>query len=254
MSPNSTRLAGRTALITGATAGLGAGIATAVAEAGASVVISGRDPKRGADVVQRIEAAGGKAIFIGADLGAGATEITRLAESATAAAGGAVDILVNNAGMILTPSPTAEVSEDLIRDAFATNVFAPFLLTGMLAPAMAQRGSGAIVNVGSISGLIGTADSALYSATKAGIHSLSASWAAEYGPWGVRVNTVAPGPIRTERNAEFEQHVAPVLARIPSRRMSTVAEVAAAVVFLASDDAANIHGATLSVDGGWAAV
>ncbi|WP_067966922.1 SDR family NAD(P)-dependent oxidoreductase [Mycolicibacter icosiumassiliensis] len=254
MSPNSTRLAGRTALITGSTAGLGAGIATALAEAGASVLVSGRDPKRGDDVVRRIESAGGQAAFIGADLGAGGAEVTRLAAEATAAAGGPLDILVNNAAMILMPSPTAEVPEEQIRDAFAINVFAPFLLTGALAPAMAQRGSGVIVNVGSISGLIGSANSALYSATKATVHSLSKSWADEYGPSGVRVNTVAPGPIRTERNAEFEEHVAPVLARIPSRRMSTVAEVAAAVVFLASDDAANIHGATLSIDGGWSAV
>ncbi|UVO13530.1 SDR family oxidoreductase [Mycobacterium sp. SVM_VP21] len=254
MSPNSTRLAGRTALITGSTAGLGAGIATALAQAGASVLVSGRDPKRGAGIVERIESAGGQAAFIGADLGAGGTEITRLATEATAAAGGSIDILVNNAAMILMPSPTAEVPEEQIRDAFAINVFAPFLLTGALAPAMAQRGSGVIVNVGSISGLIGSANSALYSATKATIHSLTKSWADEYGPSGVRVNTVAPGPIRTERNAEFEEHVAPVLARIPSRRMSTVAEVAAAVVFLASDDAANIHGTTLSIDGGWSAV
>ncbi|MGB3473297.1 MAG: SDR family oxidoreductase [Mycobacterium sp.] len=254
MSPNITRLAGRTALITGSTAGLGAGIATALAEAGASVLVSGRDAKRGADVVQRIESAGGRATFIGADLGAGGNAVTRLAAEATAAAGGSIDILVNNAAMLLMPSPTAEVPEQQIRDAFAINVFAPFLLTGAIAPAMAQRGSGVIVNVGSISGLIGSANSALYSATKATVHSLSKSWADEYGPSGVRVNTVAPGPIRTERNAEFEEHVAPVLARIPSRRMSTVAEVAAAVVFLAGDDAANIHGATLSIDGGWSAV
>jgi len=254
MSPNSTRLAGRTALITGSTAGLGAGIATALAQAGASVLISGRSPQRGSEVVARIEQAGGRAAFIGADLGAGTAEVTRLAAEATAAAGGPIDILVNNAGMILMPSPTAEVSEELVRDAFAVNVFAPFLLTGLIAPAMAQRGSGAIVNVGSVTGLIGSANSALYNATKATVHSLTKSWADEYGPLGVRVNTVAPGPIRTERNAEYEEHVAPVLARIPSRRMSTVAEVAAAVVFLAGDDAANIHGATLSVDGGWAAV
>ena len=241
-------------MITGSTAGLGAGIATALAQAGASVLISGRSPQRGSEVVARIEQAGGRAAFIGADLGAGTAEVTRLAAEATAAAGGPIDILVNNAGMILMPSPTAEVSEELVRDAFAVNVFAPFLLTGLIAPAMAQRGSGAIVNVGSVTGLIGSANSALYNATKATVHSLTKSWADEYGPLGVRVNTVAPGPIRTERNAEYEEHVAPVLARIPSRRMSTVAEVAAAVVFLAGDDAANIHGATLSVDGGWAAV
>jgi NAD(P)-dependent dehydrogenase (short-subunit alcohol dehydrogenase family) len=142
----------------------------------------------------------------------------------------------------------------LLRDAFAVNVFAPFLLTGALAPAMVARGGGAIVNIGSITGLRGGDGSAIYSSNKAAIHSFTQSWAAEYGPFGVRVNAVAPGPIATERQEQFADHVAPVLARIPSRRMSTPAEVAAAVVFLASDDAANIHGATLSVDGGWAAV
>ena len=118
---------------------------------------------------------------------------------------------------------------------------------------MAQRGHGAVVNIGSITGLIGGDKSALYNSTKAAVHSLTKSWAAEYGPSGVRVNAVAPGPIATERAAEAADHVAPVLARIPSRRMSTPEEVAAAVVFLAGDDAANIHGAVLSVDGGWAA-
>lgn len=254
MSPNSTRLAGRTALITGSTAGLGAGLATALAEAGAFVIVSGRDTARGADIVHRIESAGGTAAFVGADLSAGGTELSRLAAEATDVAGGGIDILVNNAAMLIDPAPTADIAEDRLQAAFATNVFAPFLLTGLIAPAMAARGGGAIVNVGSINGLIGMADSALYSATKATLHSLTKSWAAEYGPVGVRVNTVAPGPIRTERNAEYEQYVAPTLARIPSRRMSTVAEVAAAVVFLAGDEATNIHGATLSVDGGWSAV
>ena len=177
-----------------------------------------------------------------------------MAERATAAAGGRIDILVNNAAMLLMPTPTAEISEELLREAFAVNVFAPFLLTGALAPAMVQRGEGVIVNIGSITGLRGSDGSAIYSSNKAAIHSLTQSWAAEFGPFGVRVNAVAPGPIATERQEQFADHVAPVLARIPSRRMSTPAEVAAAVVFLATDDAANVHGAVLSVDGGWAAV
>ena len=123
------------------------------------------------------------------------------------------------------------MSEQTLRDAFVVNVFAPFLLTGAIAPAMAERGSGAIVNIGSITGLRGSNGSAIYSANKAAIHSLTTSWADEYGPSGVRVNAVAPGPIGTERQLEFADHVAPVLARIPSRRMSTPEEVAASVVF-----------------------
>jgi NAD(P)-dependent dehydrogenase (short-subunit alcohol dehydrogenase family) len=151
------------------------------------------------------------------------------------------------------PTPTADISEQLLRDAFAVNVFAPFLLTGALAPAMVARGGGAIVNIGSITGLRGGDGSAIYSSNKAAMHSFTQSWAAEYGRFGVRVNAVAPGPIATERQEQFADHVAPVLARIPSQRMSTPEEVAAAVVFLASDDAANIHGTVLNVDGGWVA-
>jgi NAD(P)-dependent dehydrogenase (short-subunit alcohol dehydrogenase family) len=254
MSPNNTRLEGRTALITGSTGGLGVAIARALADAGAFVVVSGRNKERGDDVVAGIRAAGGRAAFEVADLSGGATAPTDLAEQATSAAGGRIDVLVNNAAMLLMPTPTAAVSEQTLRDAFAVNVFAPFLLTGVIAPAMAERGGGAIVNIGSITGLRGSDGSAIYSANKAAIHSLTTSWADEYGPSGVRVNAVAPGPIATERALEFADHVAPMLARIPSRRMSTPEEVAASVVFLASDDAANIHGTVLGVDGGWAAV
>ena len=96
--------------------------------------------------------------------------------------------------------------------------------------------------------------SAPYSASKAAIHSLTNSWAEEYGPRGVRVNTVAPGPSMTERNAQFAEHLAPLLARVPLRRASTLSRLAAAGVFVASDDVANISGATLSVEGGWSAV
>jgi len=254
MSPNDTRLEGRTALVTGSTGGLGVAIARALADAGAFVVVSGRNKERGDDVVAGITSAGGRAAFVVADLGGGASAATDLAEQAAIAAGGEIDVLVNNAAMLLMPTPTAEVSEQALRDAFAVNVFAPFLLTGVIAPAMAKRGRGAIVNIGSITGLHGSSGSAIYSANKAAIHSLTTSWADECGPSGVRVNAVAPGPIGTERQLEFADHVAPVLARIPSRRMSTPEEVAASVLFLASDDATNIHGAVLSVDGGWAAV
>ena len=248
MSPKSTRLAGRTALVTGSTGGLGVAIAHALAAEGASVVVTGRNTDRGDAVVADIRAAGGDAVFVAADLGAGEAEIRQLAEAA-----GPVDILVNNAGIWSTPEATEQISEATLLESYRANVIAPFLLTGALAPAMARRGYGAVVNIGSITGLIGGDKSALYNSTKAAVHSLTKSWAAEYGPSGVRVNAVAPGPIATERAAESADHVAPVLARIPSRRMSTPEEVAAAVVFLAGDDAANIHGAVLSVDGGWAA-
>ncbi len=254
MSPNGTRLAGRTALITGSTGGLGVAIASTLAAEGAFVVVSGRDKKRGDTVAADIRAGGGGAEFVAADIGAGGGEVKRLADAALGAAGGHIDILVNNAAMLLMPTPTADVPEQVMREAFDVNVFAPFLLTGLIAPTMAERGAGAVVNIGSITGLRGGDGSAVYDATKAVLHSFTRSWAAEFGPSGVRINAVAPGPIATERQAEFAEHVAPVIARIPSRRVSTPAEIAAAVAFLAGDDAANIHGVVLSVDGGWAAV
>ncbi|MFB4278057.1 MULTISPECIES: SDR family NAD(P)-dependent oxidoreductase [unclassified Nonomuraea] len=250
----SARLHNRTALVTGSTDGIGVAIARALAAEGAYVVVSGRDAARGEKVVAAIAESGGRAGFARADLSLGATAVRELAATATELAGGRLDILVNNAAMLLVPTPTAEVGEDVIDRALAVNVKAAFLLTGLLAPAMAARGAGAVVNLGSIAGLFGTGGSALYSTTKAAMHSLTKSWADEYGPSGVRVNTVAPGPTLTEKVAAMEEHLAPMIARIPSRRPSTPEEVAKAVVFLVSDDASNIHGATLSVDGGRAAI
>ncbi|MGH3726355.1 MAG: SDR family NAD(P)-dependent oxidoreductase [Mycobacterium sp.] len=254
MEQKGTRLSGRSALVTGSTGGLGVAIAKELAAEGAFVVVSGRSQSRGESVVADIEVAGGRAVFVTADLGAGEDEILRVAAAATKASGGHLDILVNNAASLQLPTPTGEVTAQTLRDTFEVNVFAPFLLTGVIAPQMAAAGSGAIVNIGSITGYRGASGSALYCANKAAIHSLTTSWADEFGPAGVRVNAVAPGPISTERQQEFAEYLEPVLSRLPSRRMSTPEEVASSVVFLASDDAANIHGAILSVDGGWAAV
>ncbi|EIV90834.1 SDR family NAD(P)-dependent oxidoreductase [Frankia sp. QA3] len=251
---STTSLDGRSALVTGSTDGIGAAIAAELAAAGAHVVVSGRDTGRGAEVTRAISAAGGRASFVPADLAAGAPAVRALADAARDAVGGVPDILVNNAAMIIAPKPTAEVDEAFITAALTINVTATFLLTGVIAPAMAARGSGAIINIGSINGLIGMGGSALYSATKAAVHSLTKSWADEYGPAGVRVNTIAPGPTLTRRVEQFADHLAPLIARIPSRRPSKPAEIGRAVVFLAGDDAANIHGATLSVDGGFSAV
>ncbi|MGW4496408.1 SDR family NAD(P)-dependent oxidoreductase [Streptomyces sp. NPDC004376] len=248
------RFTGRTALVTGSTTGLGAAIATRLAAEGAFVVVSGRDERRGAEVVARIEKDGGAAVFVGADLSGGADVIRRFAADALDAAGGRIDILVNNAALLLTPTPTAEVAQETVDQALAVSVRSVFLLTGLLAPPMAERGQGAVVNLGSINGLRGAARSALYSMTKAAVHSLTTSWADEYGPYGVRVNTVAPGPTLTEKVAAMEEHLAPIITRTPARRGGTPAEVAAAVAFLASDEASHVHGATLTVDGGYTAV
>ncbi len=247
------RLTGRTALVTGATSGIGRAIAIAFAAEGAHVIVSGRDTTRGAAVVDAIVTDGGRADFVAADLGDGASAVTALADAAVRLAGGRLDVLVNNAAQLIGSTPTVATDPDLVDRAFTVSVKAPFLLTATLAPAMLERGDGVIINIGSINGLVGMQGAALYGASKAALHSLTKSWAAEFAPSGVRVNTLAPGPTSTERNiASLTDH--PVLAAIPSGRMSTPAEVAAAAVFLASDDAANIHGSTLSVDGGFTSI
>jgi NAD(P)-dependent dehydrogenase (short-subunit alcohol dehydrogenase family) len=246
-------LEGRRALVTGSTDGIGAGLARRLAEAGAEVMVTGRDGERGEAVVAGIREAGGSASFAAADLLDGAAT-SALVEATVAALGGPIDLLVNNAALLIAPSPTAEVPAELIDRAFAISVRSAFLLTGLLAPAMVERGGGAIVNLGSINGFDGAANSALYSATKATMHSLTKSWAAEYGPSGVRVNAVAPGPTLTAKVIAMEEYLAPMIARFPSRRPSTIDEVADAVIFLAGDRASNIHGAILPVDGGGSAV
>jgi NAD(P)-dependent dehydrogenase (short-subunit alcohol dehydrogenase family) len=248
------RLLHRTALVTGSTSGIGQAIAAALAAQGAHVIVTGRSATRGAEVVGSIAAAGGRADFVAADLAQGGTAVRQLVERTTELAGGTVDILVNNAAYLIGGSATVDTGESMIDQALAVSVKAPFLLTAAIAPAMAERGSGAIVNVGSINGLVGMDGAALYGSTKAALHSMTKSWAAEFGPLGVRVNTVAPGPTLTERNRAILGHLEGLVATIPSRRLSTVDEVAAAVVFLVGDDAANIHGSTLSVDGGFTAV
>jgi NAD(P)-dependent dehydrogenase (short-subunit alcohol dehydrogenase family) len=249
----SARLRGRTALVTGSTDGIGATIAVVLAAEGAHVIVTGRDAARGEKVTAQITEGGGLASFALADL-ASASGVRELASAARALAGGTPDILVNNAARLIPPGPTAETGADLIDAALAVNVKAVILLTGLLAPDMAARGHGAIINIGSINGLVGMPGSALYSATKAAVHSLTKSWAAEYGPAGVRVNTVAPGPTSTERTTALAGRLAPLLGRAPARRASTPDEVARAVAFLASDEASAVHGATLSVDGGLSAV
>jgi NAD(P)-dependent dehydrogenase (short-subunit alcohol dehydrogenase family) len=247
-------LRGKTALVTGSTDGIGVAIAQTLAHAGARVVVTGRNLERGNRVAESIVARGGTAWFVPADLELGLESVQALVCTATAISDSPIHILVNNAAMLVAPASTSDIDEDTINRALAVSVKAPFLLTGLIAPLMAANGGGSIVNVGSFNALRGSDGLALYSATKAAVHSLTTSWAAEYGPRGVRVNAVAPGATLTEKVAAMQDLLAPVLAALPSRRANELDDVAQAALFLVSDRAANIHGVILSVDGGAAAV
>ncbi|MDF3294243.1 SDR family NAD(P)-dependent oxidoreductase [Streptomyces silvisoli] len=244
-----TRLQGRSALVTGATGGIGRAIAEALAREGALVVVTGRDAGRGTEVAGRIGDQGGRAEFVKVDL---ATDdgVRLLARDALAAAGGHIDILVNNAAYILPAQSMLEATEEQIDQMLGLNIKVPFLLTAALVPGMVERGAGSVINIGPIVGSIGQAAFALYGASKAGLHSLTKSWAAEPGPRGVWVNAVLLGPTATELNTHMRERAEQLTANYPARRPGTAKEVAEAVVFLASDKASYIHGVLLPVDGG----
>ncbi|MEU9347343.1 SDR family NAD(P)-dependent oxidoreductase [Streptomyces sp. NPDC048278] len=249
---SSADLTGRVALLTGATSGIGAATATLLAERGAHVLVAGRDADRGERVVAGVRERGGKADFLAADL-RDADSVRRLAREATALGGGRVDILVNNAG-IYPFGPTAQTPADQVDSVYDLNVKAPFRLVGELAPAMAERGRGAIVNVSTVAAEYGIAGMALYGSSKAAVNLLTKAWAAEFGPRGVRVNAVEPGPIRTEGTAGMGDDLAALAAQAPAGRPGEAREVAEAIAYLVSDAASYVQGAVLPVDGGRTAV
>jgi NAD(P)-dependent dehydrogenase (short-subunit alcohol dehydrogenase family) len=245
-------LKGQTALVTGGNSGIGRAVAKTLAGRGAHVVLSGRDADRGEQAVAAIRAAGGIADFVKADLGDEASA-RALARQAEELGGGHVDILVNSAG-IFPFGPTHDATEDDFDRVFSLNVKVPFFLVAELAPKMAARGHGAIVNVTTMVAEFGMPNMALYGSSKAALVLLTKSWAAEYGPSGVRVNAVSPGPTRTEGTAEMGEALDQLASAAPAGRPGLPEEIASAVVYLASEEASFVHGVLLPVDGGRVAV
>lgn len=244
------RLQGTTALVTGATSGIGQVIAEAFAREGAHVGVVGRNEARGRRVVETIRAAGGSATFFAADL-TSKMAIDRLVKEADETFG-LVDILVNNAG-IYPLGPTAQVDEATFDAVMTTNLKGPFFLSAAVLPRMAERGSGKVINITTGAALVGISGAALYGASKAALTLLTKAWAAEFGPSGVNVNAIAPGPTTTPGTSTQGVELEEIARNLPARRIAQATEMVGAAVYLASDEANYVHGVTLPVDGGGSA-
>ncbi len=248
------RLEGKVAIVTGATVGIGEAVSRAFVREGARTVL----------LVARTE---GSLQRLAADLGpaavahAGDVSEPATARAVVARAGelGGLDILVNNAGLDLV-SPVTETSEADARRIFNVNLFGALFLLQEAARALTAKGGGAIVNVSSRTATAGVPGMAVYGASKGALEALSRAAAVELGPHQVRVNVVAPGLTRTRMNEEWvsvqpdpEAFLRQLEARIPQGRLALPEEVAAAIVYLASDEARHVTGATVAVDGGYTA-
>jgi len=238
-------LSGRTALVTGASGGIGAAIATALHRQGAAVILAGR---REAPLAELATTLGERARLLVGDLTDPATLATLGSEAAEA------DILVNNAGITKDQLAMRMKDEDwqLVLD---TNLSSAFRLSRALLKGMMRRRFGRIVNITSIVGVTGNPGQANYAAAKAGMIGLAKSLAQEVASRGITVNCVAPGFIQTAMTEALDetQRLA-LLGRIPSGRLGSVEDIAAAVAYLASDEAAYVTGQTLHVNGGMAMI
>src|SRR6478609_6640479 len=222
-----TTLVGSTALVTGATSGIGRAIAQQLSALGAEVVVHGRSPERGAETVRAIENEGGKARFVAADLSK-ADEVRRLAEEA-----GSVDVLINNAG-VYRFGATADTDDAFFDEHVNLNLRAPYILVQQLVPGMVERGHGVVVNLSTVAAAIPSRTGGIYGASKAGVELLTRVWADEFGRSGVRVNAVQPGPAETPGTDATPGLANAFAAYTALGRPASPDEIANAITFLVS--------------------
>lgn len=242
------RLAGKVALITGAGRGIGRAIAERFVEEGAKVVIIDVDAASASAAADAITGSGGTALAVGCDV----TDREQCAATVQQAldAYGQIDILCNNAG-ITRDARLVKMAEDDFDAVINVNLKGVFNLTQAVAPHMVERGSGRIITTSSVVGLYGNFGQTNYVASKAGVIGMTRVWARELGRKGITCNVVAPGFIETEMVTTVpEKVINAVVSQTPLQRLGQPVDIANAFLFLASDEAAFVNGAVLSVDGG----
>jgi 3-oxoacyl-[acyl-carrier protein] reductase len=241
-------LAGRVAMVTGGTRGIGLAIARLLADDGASVVVSGRDPDRLERAAKELEALGSSALAVPADA-AKREDADRLVEAARERFG-RIDVLVNNAG-ITRDQLLVRMKDDDWDQVMETNLRGVFLMTRAVGKVMMRQKSGRMINISSTAGAMGNPGQVNYSAAKAGVIGLSKAAARELAHWNILVNAVAPGLVETDMTATISAEAREgLMQQVPLKRMGTAREVAEVVRFLAGDGAGYITGQVIHVNGG----
>lgn len=251
-------LEGKVAVVTGAGSGIGESIATTFAEAGAKVYVAERNTESGQAVAKKISDAGGKAVFVACDV-SDEGSCRRVAERVLSENAGRCDVLVNNAGIGHVGTVLTTTGEDMDR-LYAVNVKGILYMTQAILPAMIERRSGSVVSLASIGGIIGIRDRLAYCTTKFAVVGLTKCMALDHSDTQVRFNCICPGRVETPFvQARLAEYPDPAAARAQMTgtqllgRMGAPDEIAAAALYLASDEAAFVTGSALIIDGGWSA-
>ena len=249
------RLAGKVAIITGGTSGIGLAVAKLFAKEGAKVVLAARNKATGAQAADEVAQGGGEAIFVSCDVtkAADCQEVVRVAIDHY----GKIDLLFNNSGIIFRNKDVVETSEEEWASSIGVMLTGTYLMSRFVIPEMARGGGGSIINNSSIYGLIGGKGVAAYCAAKGGVTNLTRAMAIDHASQNIRVNCICPGSVETPLlRQEMEEcggleKMRPVFAaQHPLNRIASPEEVANAVLFLASDESSYVTGLALSVDGG----